>query len=297
MELRTLQYFVTVVKEGNITKAAQALHMTQPALSIQIKDLEEELGTPLLNRGNRHITLTTEGNFFYQKAREILGLVNFTRETLEGFSEINGTLYLGGTDSQYNEELFKTFHQLRQEYPQINLNFLSGTIEDTFKRLDSGDIDFAIILGPVDTEKYNTLPLPWWDIFSALVPDSSPLYLKEVLKHEDFETQQLILPNHPMIRKIVAGWLNMPLEMLNVSSVYTFPYTASSLVQAGLGIALCKDAILNTSQSNLRFIPIEDPISLPLQLLWRRDSAMSQVALKFLDVVTEKVATAEYYPQ
>lgn len=287
MELRTLQYFITVVKEGNISKAAQSLHMTQPALSIQLKELEKELGIALLNRGNRNITLTTEGTFFYQKAREILGLINFTRETLEGFSEINGTLHIGGTDSQYNEELFKVFHQLRQSHPQINLNFLSGTIEDTFKRLDNGDIDFAIILGPVDTEKYNTLPLPWTDTFSALVPESSPLYFKETLTHKDFESLQLILPNHPMIRKTVAGWFNMPLEMLNVSAIYTFPYTAFSLVRAGLGIALCKNDILNTKQSTLRFIPIENPIALPLQLLWRRDSAMSQVALKFLDAINE----------
>ena len=90
-----------------------------------------------------------------------------------------------------------------------------------------------------------------------------------------------------MIRKTVAGWFNMPLEMLNVSAIYTFPYTAFSLVRAGLGIALCKNDILNTKQSTLRFIPIENPIALPLQLLWRRYSAMSQVALKFLDAINE----------
>lgn len=285
MEIRTLQYFVTVVKEGNISRAAEALHMTQPALSIQLRELEDELGTTLLNRGNRSITLTTEGTYFYKKAREILGLINSTRESLEYFSEVNGTLHIGGTDSEYNEKLFRTFHQLRVEHPQVSLNFLSGTIEDTFKRLDNGDIDFAIILGPVDTEKYNTLPLPWMDTFSALVPTSSPLHVMETIVHKDLETTQLILPNHPLIRNIVAGWLNMPLEMLNISAIYTFPYTAFSLVRAGLGIALCKDEILNTKQSDLRFIPIEDPISLQLHLLWRRDNAMSQVALKFLEKI------------
>lgn len=285
MELRTLQYFITVAKEGNITKAAKVLHMTQPALSIQLKDLEIELGVPLLNRGNRTITLTTEGQFLLIKAREILGMVNMTIETLDGFTEINGVLNIGGTDSEYNKVLFKQFKNLHDEHPQVRLNFLSGTIEDTFLRLDKGEIDFAIILGNVDTEKYNTLALPWQDTFSMLVPSSSPLFVKDEIDFENLTGIPLILPNHPFIRKIVAGWLNCPLELLNITAIYTFPFTAVSLVHAGLGIALCKDSILNTRPTDMKFIPLKSPLSMQLHLLWRRDSAMNQVALKFLEKV------------
>lgn len=289
MELRTLQYFITVAREGNITKAAQILHITQPALSIQLKELETELGVSLLHRGSRKITLTTEGQFLFNKAREILGMINTTLETLEGFSEISGTLLLGGTDSEYNVELFKVFKCLHDKYPQILLNFLSGTIEDTFQRLDRGDIDFAIILGDVDTEKYNTLALPWHDTFSLLVPASSPLFVQKSISLNKLNDMPLILPNHPSIRKTVAGWLNCPLDQLNVAAIYTFPFTALSLVEAGLGIALCKDSILNTKPTDMRFIPLEMPLSMQLHLLWRRDSPLNQVALLFLDSLQKAI--------
>ena len=172
MELRVLRYFLAVAREESITAAANQLHVTQPTLSRQLMDLEKELGSPLFIRGNRKITLTEEGLFLRTRAQEIIDLADKT----DGM--ISGEVHIGAGETQAIRLIAKAAHRLRDEQPMIHYRLFSGNADDVMEKLDKGLLDFGIVIEPVDISKYDSLKLPYHDLWGVLMRRDAPLAKK-----------------------------------------------------------------------------------------------------------------------
>jgi len=157
LEIRVLQYFLAVAREESITRAAETLKMTQPPLSRQLKDLEDEVGKKLLIRGSKKVTLTEDGMLLRKRAEEMIDLLEKTKAELASSDEnINGKIYIGGGETDAVSFLAQTAEKLQKKYPLIHYQIYSGDAEIVMEKLDKGLIDFGLLVGPVDIGKYIT---------------------------------------------------------------------------------------------------------------------------------------------
>ena len=167
MDIRVLKYFLAVAQEENITRAAESLHIAQPSLSKQMMELEQSLGKKLLVRGKRKITLTEEGIFLRKRAEDIVSLVEKTRQEISSdFTDITGEIVIGGNAPP---TLLRAVSSMQKQYPNVVFQFYSEDASDVTERLEHGNLDFASLLQPIDTVKYEYLPLPDTSIWGVLM--------------------------------------------------------------------------------------------------------------------------------
>ena len=154
MELRVLKYFLAVAREENITRAAEFLHITQPTLSRQLMQLEDELNTKLFIRGKNRITLTDEGMLLRRRAEEIVDLAHKTeKEFLEQDDLVTGEIFIGGGETYSMHILAGVIQDFKYEYPQVKYHLYSGNADDVKEKIDKGLIDIGVLTEPVDIEK------------------------------------------------------------------------------------------------------------------------------------------------
>ncbi len=286
MELRVLQYFLAVAREQSISGAAEFLHLSQPTLSRQIKDMEKELGKQLLIRGNRRITLTEEGMILCKRAEEIMELVKKTESEITLSDEsIAGDIYIGAGESNSVGYIAKAANALRREYPLVHFHIESGDAQTVYEQLDKGLIDFGLLFGNIDLTKYNSISLPTKDTWGVLMPKDSELAKKDVITPNDLMKEPLIVSRQGVTRGELQNWFKLPEEKLNVVATYNLLYNASLLVEEGVGYALCLDKIINTSNCNLCFKPLYPKLEVSMSIVWKKHQVFSKASNKFLDFV------------
>lgn len=286
MELRVLQYFLAVAREQSISGAAEFLHLSQPTLSRQIKDMEKELGKQLLIRGNRRITLTEEGMILCKRAEEIMELVKKTESEITLSDEsIAGDIYIGAGESNSVGYIAKVANALRREYPFVHFHIESGDAQTVYEQLDKGLIDFGLLFGNIDLTKYNSISLPTKDTWGVLMPKDSELAQKDVITPNDLIKEPLIVSRQGITRGELQNWFKLPEEKLNVVATYNLLYNASLLVEEGVGYALCLDKIINTSNCNLCFKPLYPKLEVSMSIVWKKHQVFSKASNKFLDFV------------
>jgi transcriptional regulator, lysR family len=283
MELRVLKYFLVVATERNISNAAKILFVSQPALSKQLKDLEEELGVILFKRGNRNITLTEDGVYFLAKTKEILSLVDMTVTNLKQESIVGGEINIGAGESVQLENIFKIICNMMNKYPNIKTNIRSGNADDIILKLDNGLLDFAIILGFIDKSKYEHLSLPWHDKWGLLVRKDSSLSEKDYILAEDLKNIPLVISEQTNVDTFLAEWLGENIDNFKIVGTYNLLFNASLMVKENIGNVLCLDGIINTNESNLKFIPLRPELKTDLSIIWKKNQTLSNVTKKFLD--------------
>lgn len=196
LDLRVLNYFLTVAREESITRAAEALHLSQPTLSRQLRDMEDMLGKELMIRGPRRITLTEDGLFLKKRAEEILSLASNTEQELRSDdTELNGHIHIGSAESDSVRFIMRTAHILQTQYPALHFDITSGDRPAMMELLDKGLIDIALLYGHVDTEKYEVLPCPTKDHWGILLHCDNPLSQKEIITPQDLWNEKLIVSN------------------------------------------------------------------------------------------------------
>lgn len=287
MELRVLHYFLAVVREQSILKAAESLHLSQPTLSTQIRNMEEELGKQLFIRGtkgSRKITLTEEGMILKKRAEEILNLVEKTeKEITLSDNIIMGDIYIGTGETDAFRLLAKAAKELQNAYPGIHYHISSGNAEFVMEQLDKGLIDFGIIFGNVSSEKYNSLKMPAKDIWGVLMRCDSELAKKESISPEDLWDKPLIISHQKNQDVELSTWLKQDLSKLNIVATYNLLFNASLLVDEGLGYAIGLDKIINiTENSNLCFRPLTPKVEAELYIIWKKYQIFSKAAEKFM---------------
>lgn len=289
MDIRVLGYFLAVAREGSILGAAEALHMTQPPLSKQMKDLEEELGKQLFIRGNRKITLTEEGMILRKRAEEMVELMEKTKSEIRSSNEIiSGDIYIGGAETEGMRLVAKSIERMLRDYSNINFHFYSGHAEDVTERLDRGLMDFGVLIEPADLRKYDFIKLPAYDIWGLLMRKDSPLAAQEVVRPQDLLPHPIIISNQAMVRNEISGWMGGDYENLHIVATYNLLFNATLLVQEGVGYALCLDKIANTSSdSSLCFRPLEPKLEVGLDIVWKKYQVFSTASERFLQRLQE----------
>ena len=298
MELRVLQYFLAVAREQSIMRAAESLHLSQPTLSTQIRNMEKELGRQLLIRGtkgSRKVTLTEEGMILKNRAEEILALVKKTEnEIILSDSIIIGDVYIGAAETDRIHFLAKAAKKLQNDYPGIHYHISSGNYHFVTERLDKGLLDFGLILGTPDYKKYNVLKLPGKDIWGVFMRKDDPLAKKEAISPEDLWDKPLLMSQEQADGGTLIEWIKKSASSLNITATYNLLFNASIFVEEGLGYAISLDKIINTSgNSKLVFRPLTPPMENEMYLIWKNYQVFSKPAEKFLQTFKDMLKEME----
>lgn len=294
MEIRVLRYFLAVARERNITGAANYLHLTQPTLSRQIHDLEEELGQQLLIRKSHRVELTPEGVLLRKRAEEIIAMVDKTEAEFASMEDtVSGDIYIGSGETQTIRQIAELIKDLGEAYPNIHYHLHSGNAEDVTERLDKGLLDFGILIQPADLTKYDYLDLPARDRWGVIMRKDSPLAEKEAIeKNELLEipllcSRQVVGSRHSENK--FAEWFGTDYEKLNIVATYNLMYNAAILVEAGVGYALTLDKLANTSEDSvLCFRPLRPELESGLNVVWKKYQVFSPAAELFLKTLKER---------
>ena len=290
MKLRVLKYFLEIAREGSITKAAEHLHITQPTLSRQIAQLEDELGEKLYVREKYGIRLTDEGLLLKKRAQEFCELEDKVRSEFSGDDNITGTVYIGAGETEGIKYVAKILKQIRKKYPGITFRMISADAEDVTDKLDRGLIDFGLFVGKVNLNKYNCKILPYHDTWGIITRRDDELAAREFITPEDLLGRELLFSHQAKTHGEFSEWLGYPVNLLNIIGTHNLMYNASVMVREGLGILLTIEGIANvTGNSDLQFIPLKPELTAALVLAWKKypepDYALSKAAKKFLDML------------
>lgn len=292
MDIRVLQYFLAVARESSITKAAESLNMTQPPLSRQLKELEDELGKQLLIRGNRKVTLTEEGMILRKRAEEMVELMEKTKsEIISSGENISGAIYIGGGETENIRLIAKVAEKIQKKHPDISYHLFSGNADDVTERLDQGLLDFGVLIEPADIKKYDFIKLPARDRWGLLMRRDHPLAKKQVIKPENLQGIPLIASRQSLAHNELSGWLGKQYESLHIVSTYNLLYNASLMVEENVGFALCLDNIIpEYENSPLCFRPLEPQITVGLDIVWKKYQVFTKPATLFLNMLQEEIA-------
>ena len=292
MDLRTLRYFLAVAREGTISAAAASLFVTQPTLSRQMMELEEELGASLFTRGKRRIALTEEGLFLQQRAEE---MVNLAERTLAEFhapvGSINGEVVIGGGETDAMRLVARAARRVLEASPQVTFRLFSGNAQDVTERLERGLLDFGLFVEPVNLAGYDFLKLPVTDTWGLLTRRDGPLAGKEAVRSADLVGLPLLISDQEMVASEISGWAGQEGGQLRYVGRYHLLYNAALMVEEGMGHALCLDKIARTgSDSPLCFLPLEPRLEVGLDIVWKKHQHFSHAASAFLESLRTEIS-------
>lgn len=292
MEIRVLRYFLTVVREESITKAAEVLHITQPTLSRQLAQMEETLGVQLFIRGTRKIVLTNEGMLMRRRAEEILELVDKTeREIMEQEEQIEGVVAIGCGDLkavQILPELIRSFHE---KYPKVTFELYTATADHVKDRMDKGLTDIGLLLEPINMDKYDFIRLSEKEKWVVAMHPDDPLAEKAFITAEDLEKLPLILPHRLNIRSELANWFGDSYEKLNVLFKSNLPSNSSIMVYNRLAYALIvSGAVELWDKEKITVRPLYPELTATSALAWKRHQPFGRAAEKFIEYLKESLS-------
>ena len=292
MDVRSMQYFLAIAQEGSFTKAAEVLHMTQPPLSRQMKDLEAELGVALFDRSGKGVSLTEEGLVFRERAQEVVDLVSQVENDMRlGEGGIAGEVRIACGESDAVTLLAKAAQRLQRAHPHISYRLLSGDGDFVQDRLGAGAADFGLlVVGQVDSERYDFLKLPVRDRWGVLVEEGDELAQKTYVAPVDLTERPLMLPYRAAMSSDLMTWFGDARANLDVVATYDLAYNASRFAKAGFGCAVALDGIVDSgSGSGLAFRPLRPALETDLFLVWRRSHRLSRAARAFSEEVRRLV--------
>lgn len=288
MEIRVLRYFLEIAREGSMTAAAEVLHVSQPALSRQMKELEEELGKKLFRRGSRSVTLTDEGILLRRRAEDILDMVDKTTEEFRAIDDLQGSdVYLGCAESYLMANIARKIKSFRKRYPLFRYHIISGDRTVVLDRLDRGLLDFGVVVEMPDLDRYQYLELSGVDTWGVLMPQSHPLAQKTAIQADDLIGEELIC-SEQSVEVDIPRWCGKKADRLNFTGSTNLAYNGSIFVREGLGLMLSFEHLIQpTAENGLVFRPLEPKLENRLYLIWKKYQVFSPIAQRLLDALLE----------
>ena len=285
MELRVLRYFLTVAQEENITRAAEALHMTQPTLSRQLSQLEEELGARLFERGARHITLTDAGLLLRRRAQELLALAGKTeRELAAQGAPLAGEISLGCGVLESVRVLARLMGGFSALHPGVSFELFTGTADEIRERMDRGLTDVGLLLEPVSMDSYEFIRLGVRESWVAVMRPDDPLAAQESVTAADLAGRELIMPLREAVKNELASWFGELCPSLRIRYTSNISTNAAILAQKGFGIlVVIAGSLPFLDESKLVMRPLSPALSSSSILAWKRGVPLSRAAESFIE--------------
>lgn len=296
MEIQVLRNFLVVAREGNITNAANRIHIAQPSLSKQIKNLEKELGQKLFIRGSHSVSLTPEGMILRKRAEDVIAMVDKIEDEFYTMGDfISGDIHIGGGETFVFRYIVDILKNLQKVYPNIHYHLYSGNAAEVTERLDKGLLDFGLLMQPADLTRYHCINLPEKDTWGVVMRKDSPLAEKEVITCDDLIGLPLIC-SRQSIQKIegntFADWFGGKLEQMNIIATFSLVYNAALMVQQGMGYMITVDNLSNTIiNPDLCFRPLSPIVEAGLAIVWKKYQVFSAPAEKLLEEFQKALAT------
>lgn len=285
MELRTLNYFLAVAREENITKASRMLHVSQPALSRQMMQLEEELGVKLFVRSNHNIVLTEDGLLLKRRAQELLSLAEKTkRDFLHKEKELTGEITIGSGEFLSTKKLAEIMVGFRKKHPLVQFRIYSGNAENIQDYIGRGHLDLGVMGEPVDIRKYEFVSMPVKERWGVLVREDSPLAKKSQVRAEDLKGIPLITASRDFQGEL-AKWFGEWYSQAEIAAVGNLLYNEAMLAERGMGAVICIQ--LDCTYENLRFIPLDPAVESRTALVWKKDVIFSPATSAFIDYASK----------
>ncbi len=258
MEIRVLQYFLAVVREESITKAADYLHITQPTLSRQMAGLEEEMGVKLFERGMRKISLTNEGLLLRRRAEEILRLVDKTQhELVEQEEQVEGKITIGCGELASVRYITDLIDKFRKLYPRVSYDIVTAPADIVKDQMEKGLIDIGLLLEPISMEKFDYKRLPIKERWVVIMKSDDKLAEKETITAQDLVDKPLMLPRRTHVQSELASWFGTYFPKLNIQFTSNLNSNGAMMVNQGLGYSVCIESFLPFwNQQQLTYRPL-----------------------------------------
>ncbi len=290
MELRELEHFVAIAREGNMSKAAEKLHVSQPVLSKQMKALETELGKKLFHRVASGLVLTDEGMLLRKRAEDILGIVTKTTSEFQEMDNImGGEVYVGCAESYLMKYIANVIAEFKTRYPLFRYHLTSGDTEQVAERLDKGLLDFAVIVEPPDLSRYNYLEIPGTDTIGLLIRRDHALAQKSKIAIEDLYDIDLI-SSKQLFERDLLRWCGEKADQLRYTGSVNLFYNGSVFVREGLGGLLTWEHLIETEHDpDLAFIPLTPLLQVKMYVIWKKYQIFTPIASLFLDEMQEQL--------
>lgn len=288
MELRVLRYFLMVAREENITRAASLLHVTQPTLSRQLMQLEDELNTKLFIRGSHHITLTEAGMLLKRRAQEMIFLEKkIQEEFLDDMNELSGEIVIGCGETNAVNFVSQVISTFTKEHPLVHFAIDTGNTDLIKENIDKGLYDFGILLEPVDITKYDFIRIPENEYWGILVREDSELAQKDGIKPQDLRQYPLMIPNRAMALNEVTNWFGEEYQKMNIIVHYNLGYNLSYLIKNEIGVAVCLDVA--NQMRDLKFVPFQPALITHSIVVWKKEQSFSPAVKTFLEFIRKRI--------
>lgn len=287
MDINILRHFLTIAREGSMTAAAETLHISQPTLSIQMKQLEDVLGKNLFQKQGRNLVLTEEGILLRKRAGDILSLVDKTMmEFQEMDNLIGGDVRFGCAETYLVHHLAEVFHDLQAQYPALHFHITSGDTDQVIERIDRGLLDFALIVEPPNLENFNYLELPGTDRYGVLMPDDHPLAQKAEITFVDLLGENLIA-SQQTIQNDISRWCGEKADQLHFTVSVNLFYNGSQFVRSSAGLQILFEHLMPEG-NGLAFRPLAPTLETHCYIIWKKYQIFTPIATVVMNAMKER---------
>jgi DNA-binding transcriptional LysR family regulator len=294
MEIRVLRYFLTVAREGNITRASEILHITQPTLSRQLAQLEEELGVTLFLRGQRKLRLTDEGMLLRQRASEIISLVDKTNAELTSQEEVvDGCIAIGSGELASVGKLAQLCGSFRERYPKVRFDWVTATADCVRENMERGALDLGLLLEPIDMAQFDFIRFDSTERWCVVMLPDSPLATKLAIAPTDLLNIPLVLPRRLSVQSELANWFGEYFEHIHIAYTEDLATNGVFLVQQGYAYSLAiQGSVINCDPARIVTRPLLPDLHAHVVLAWRRNTLLPLACQKFIKYAKEQLITA-----
>ena len=293
MDIWPLKYFLAVARAGNLTRASETLHISQPALSMRLAELERELGHPLFVRGARGMTLTEKGALLMRRAEDLVELAERIESEIraDDIKGLSGTIAIGAGETVAFAPVANAIKSLCAENPNLHIDITSGNGEDIQARIQSGTIDLGLFVGPGRYKGYDHIAMPHVLRWGLIMRRDAPLASRQSIRAKDLDGIPILLTRQMMVGEFLSGWLGHACGALNIVCTYNLAYNAALMVAAGLGSAICIDNVIPAAfADSIVFRPFAPALSSDAYLAWRKDVPLSPAANALVERIRATVA-------
>ena len=274
-------------------RSASLLHITQPTLSRQLMQMEEELGVKLFRRGKHNILLTEDGMLLRRRAQEIVDLAEKTaKELRHGEEAVSGEISIGCGETRNMKLLSQMMASFQQKYPDVSFNIYTAIADDVKERLENGILDMGLLLEPVEVSRYHYVRMPLKEKWQVLMRRDSKLAEKQKITPEDLVGVPLIMAKRQSVRNELENWFGYDRERLRIVSTCNIShYNQSAMVESGIGMALVMEFSCN--QNTLCLRPFDPELESGCVLVWKKNLTLSRVMQRFIEYIKEYLMGVE----